>query len=166
MSKRPDLSKRNKETGLYSKYGIETTGKDKRIYRIWSHLKDRCFCKTNKDYKKYGLRGITICNDWKDKQKGFINFYNWSINNGYKDNLTIDRINNNGNYEPNNCRWVTLLEQARNRRNNKNITYNNETHCISEWAEILNIPRKCLEHRLKKWSMEQAFTKPVRRRHV
>lgn len=109
-----------------------------RIYHIWQGIKDRCTNTRNPAYKNYGERGIIICEEWKND---FIKFYMWAKNNGYKDNLTIDRINNNGNYEPYNCRWIPLEMQAQNTRNNINITYNNETHCLAEWGRILKIDR-------------------------
>lgn len=84
-----------------------------RLYSIWHDMNTRCYYKNTDFYKYYGGRGIRICDDWK---YDFVNFYNWSISNGYKDNLSIDRINVNGNYEPNNCRWATNLEQALNKR--------------------------------------------------
>lgn len=108
--------------------------KSNRQYNIWQGMKSRCFQPTNKDYKNYGGRGITVCNEWKDN---FMAFYEWSIANGYSDNLTIDRIDTNGNYEPSNCRWVDIKTQERNRRNNLYIT---ETKSLSEWCEILNYP--------------------------
>lgn len=88
-----------------------------------------------------------------------MNFYNWSIDNGYDDNLTIDRINVNGNYEPNNCRWVVLKKQARNRRNNKFFTYKGEAHCLSEWCEILGLRYGTVMQRINalNWSISQAL---------
>ena len=83
-----------------------------RLYRIWHDMKNRCFYEKDKKYSYYGGRGITICNEWKDN---FEKFKAWAVANGYKENLTIDRINNNGNYDPSNCRWVTMKEQCKNR---------------------------------------------------
>ena len=85
-----------------------------RIYRIWVGIKSRCNNEKHYWYSYYGGRGIQVCDEWKND---FISFYNWAINNGYQDNLSIDRINNNGNYEPTNCRWTTSKEQLENRRN-------------------------------------------------
>lgn len=123
-----------------------------RLYNIWSNMKQRCYNSKNKSFLDYGARGITICTEWKEN---FDFFYNWAIKNGYADNLTIDRINFNGNYEPNNCRFISKEEQARNKRNNHNITICNETHCMSEWSRILKISVETIknkkEHELKEY---------------
>lgn len=96
-----------------------------------------------------------MCDEWLHD---FMSFYNWSVNNGYDDNLTIDRINADGNYEPNNCRWTTYKQQSINKRNNRNYTINGETHCLKEWSKILNINYGTLRTRLKLgWSIERAF---------
>lgn len=87
-----------------------------RLYSIWKNMKKRCYNKNNKDYKYYGGQGVTLCDYWKNE---FINFYNWSINNGYKENLTIDRKDNYDNYNPLNCRWVTMREQNLNKKSNQ-----------------------------------------------
>lgn len=129
-----------------------------RLHSIWEKMHGRCFCITSPDYKNYGGRGITVCEEWKNDFKAF---YDWAMANGYEEHLTIDRIDVNGNYEPNNCRWSTQKEQQRNRRNNKLITYNNETKCLFEWAEFYNISPKLLSQRLirDKMTFEQAIKK-------
>ena len=140
-------------------------GKHTRLYHIWLNMKARCYNNNTKEYKYYGGRGITVCDEWKND---FKNFRDWSFDNGYMENVkrnecTIDRIDYNGNYEPSNCRWVDQKIQNRNSRHNKLITYNNETHCMSEWAEILNISYSCLKRRFRKnWEIEKALTTPVR----
>ncbi len=134
----------------------------KPIYNRWKHIKQRCYNPKDAAYKNYGGRGIKVCDEWLDKKNGFINFYNWAMNNGYRDDLTIDRINNDGNYEPNNCRWVTMKIQANNTRHNKIITFKNETHTLTEWSEILNINLQTLSNRIKQKNktIEECFTKP------
>lgn len=116
------------------KHGLFNT--EKRIYGCWQDMKNRCYNKNRKKYKIYGGRGIIVCDEWKNS---FSNFYEWAKNNGYNDNLTLDRIDSNGNYEPSNCRWATLKEQANNKRNNHKITINGITKNLCEWLEIYNI---------------------------
>lgn len=134
-----------------------------RIYKIWEGMKSRCDNPHNDRYKNYGGRGIDICDSWR---KDFLNFYEWAINNGYKDNLTIDRIDVNGDYEPNNCKWSTPKEQANNRTNNRNITYDGKTLTLSQWADLLGINSYVLYHRIvsRKWTIERALTTPVKER--
>ena len=144
-----------------TKHGLHNT----RIYSIYNDMKKRCYNKNNKSYENYGGRGIKICDEWLNKKNGFINFYNWAINNNYKVDLTIDRINVNGNYEPSNCKWATIKEQANNRRSNHLITYNGETHNITQWAGILNISYGALKKRIRNgWDIEKAFNTPQKNR--
>lgn len=112
-----------------------------RLFHIWQGIKNRCYNKNFEHYKHYGERGITTCKEWKDN---FMSFYNWSMNNGYEEHLTIDRIDVNGNYEPSNCRWIKQAEQSRNRRDTVYITYNGETHTFYEWSKITGINQNTL----------------------
>lgn len=136
--------------------GIRNT----RLYRIWLAMKNRCNNPNEPRYKDYGARGITVCEEW---QKSFESFYNWAINNGYEDNLTIDRIDNDKGYCSENCRWATIMEQASNTRHCHYIEYNGEKHSISEWSRILDISRHNLNNRINRYgySVERAFTEKV-----
>lgn len=109
-------------------------------------------------YLKYGAKGISVCEEWLGKN-GFINFYNWSIENGYNDNLTIDRIDGEKGYEPKNCRWVDYRVQNNNTKRNRYITYKGKTKTMSEWARELGIPYQRLNSRINtgKMSIEDAF---------
>ena len=136
-----------------------------RLHKIYHNMKTRCFNPNLFEYKNYGKRGIKISEEWLDKENGFINFYTWAIANGYRDDLTLDRIDVNGNYEPSNCRWATQKEQCNNKRTNVIIEYNGERRTIQEWCEKLNIKYSTLYPRLRRgWSIEKAFTTPVDRR--
>ena len=130
-----------------------------KLYKIFFSMKQRCLNSKNKAYKHYGARGINIYQDWLNN---FENFYNWAINNGYKEGLSIDRIDVNGNYEPENCRWVTMNEQTKNTRHNKYITYNNQTKILSDWAREYGFSnRQIIIDRLKRgWSIKDALTTP------
>lgn len=132
-----------------------------RLYKIWNGMKNRTSPNQKASFKHYSGRGITICEEWKE----FLPFYNWAINNGYKDNLTIDRIDVNGNYEPNNCRWITLKEQQNNKRNNVFVEHNGERHTLAEWEEKLNMNKGLLKNRLRRgWNVEKAFNSKVKGR--
>lgn len=147
-----------KETSvLNGKKGAKKTGdklrkynkKEKVISAIFNSMKQRCYNKNCSAYKNYGGRGIKICDKWLNNKNGIKNFINWAINNGYQEGLTIDRINNNGDYCPENCRWITMKEQNKNKRSNVIIKINNEEKCISEWAEIYNLNDATVRRRFK-----------------
>lgn len=133
-----------------------------RLYNIWEKMKQRCYNKNNKLYSYYGGRGIKICQTWIND---FGKFYNWSMKNGYKNCLTLDRINVNGNYSARNCRWVTMSVQCNNKRNNVLLTYKNKTQNLSQWCKELGLPMKLIHGRIRvrKMSVEEAFEKPVPR---
>lgn len=125
-------------------------------------MKQRCYDTKHTYYLHYGGRGIKVCDEWKDD---FMCFYTWAINNGYNDTLTLDRVDNDGDYEPNNCQWSTMRKQSNNRRSNVYITYNKTTHTMAEWARIKGMSRNVLWDRLHSgWSIEKALTTPVRRK--
>lgn len=134
-----------------------------RLYRIWCNIKTRCSCKSAEYYKNYGARGISVCDEWR---LSYTAFRDWALSAGYEDNLTIDRINANGNYEPSNCRWATWKEQENNSSHNVNISYNNKTMTLHQWSEELNIPYDTLRSRVRRrgWSVKRAFTQPVKKR--
>lgn len=127
---------------------------NKKLYGVWVAMQQRCLNCTNKNYKYYGARGIKVCNKWISD---FRYFYEWAMSNGYKDGLTIDRIDVNGNYEPSNCKWTPYKEQSRNKRNNVLITYNGETHCLNEWARITGLSKDVLRYRLKKLKVSKTL---------
>lgn len=143
-----------------TKHGLRST----QIYKVWAGIKDRTNpnngnCKNN--YKKLGIK---MCKEWHDS---FEAFYEWAINNGYKEEklpngknkYTIDRIDNNGNYEPNNCRWVTNKQQSNNQTRNRLVTYNGKTQTLAQWRDELGFDYGVVELRLLKgWSVERAFT--------
>lgn len=135
-----------------------------RLYNIYTHIKQRCNNPNCKQYIWYGAKGIKIYSEWN---KNFETFYEWSINNGYQDDLTIDRIDVNGNYEPANCRWVDMKVQQNNRGNNHNVTINGVKHTLSEWARINNISIHTIRNRLaRKWSDIEAVSTPINRRRL
>lgn len=133
-------------------------GSDSRLYRIWHGMKARCFRTTDQNYCRYGGRGITVCNEWKTDFKAF---YDWAISHGYADDLTIDRIDNDGDYCPENCRWVGAKTQCNNKSTNTRLTANGETHTVAEWAEILNTNDTTISARISRgWPEEKIINTP------
>lgn len=130
-----------------------------RLHRTWQNMKARCYRKSAREYENYGGRGIKVCDEWKSSYEAF---KEWSINNGYTDELTIDRIDVNGNYEPSNCRWITNKEQQNNRRDNVIYEFNGETKTLAQWSEYLGICYKTLQKRIQQWGVERAFTTPLK----
>lgn len=137
----------------------DTHGQSKtRLYKTWQGMKKRCENPNDKRYTDYGGRGVKVCEEWHE----FSNFYEWAIKNGYNEELTIDRIDNMGNYEPSNCRWATNKEQANNRRSNVYITIGNTTKTLTEWCKILQVDYRKVEARYlrdKNISIEKLFRK-------
>lgn len=132
-----------------------------KLYGVWETMKNRCYNPNSTKYKRYGARGILVCDEWKNN---FEAFYNWAVLTGYKKGLTIERINNNGNYEPSNCRWLTNKEQANNKSTNKYITYNGQTKTLAEWCNVFNVPYSLFRGRLRLgWSIEKTFFTPRRK---
>lgn len=131
-----------------------------RLHNIWLTMRQRCEKPNCSAYQKYGAKGIRVCDEWGS----FISFRDWSMSNGYTDELTIDRIDPRGNYEPSNCRWVTQKEQQNNRSNNVKLTYNGVTRSIIEWSEITQIPLRILYDRYyRKWDTKRIFEQPIRK---
>jgi hypothetical protein len=116
-----------------------------RLYRIYVNMKGRCNKQYNSRYNIYGARGVRVCGEW---QNNFETFKKWAVENGYSDNLTLDRKDNNGDYAPNNCRWVDRIIQANNTRVNRLITIDGETHTIAEWSRITGLSRDVIKYRL------------------
>jgi len=133
-----------------------------RLHKVWANMKSRCFNPNLPRYKDYGGRGITMCKEWADD---FMAFYEWAIANGYADDLTIDRIDNDGNYCPENCRWATMKEQRHNRKDVHLITYNNETLSAKEWSLRLGGGATLVGYRLRNgWDVVKAITTPPRKK--
>lgn len=142
--------------GFNKKHGMAKT----KIYATWGRIINRCYSKDLSDWPLYGGRGIRVCDRWRYSFENFL----LDMGNTYKEGLTIDRKNNDGNYEPGNCRWATQKQQQRNRRNNHSVTFNGKTQCIAAWADELKIKESTLGMRLGRygWSVEKALTKPVK----
>lgn len=151
--------------GIGNKYNVKHGGRNERLYGVWSSMKQRCLNPNNNHYEKYGGRGVSICKEWLD----YKNFREWAVSSGYHDNgwfheFTIDRIDNNGMYSPDNCRWVNQKIQDNNRRSNHVITNGaGESKTLSEWSEHTGIRKDTLRRRIcvYGWDIDRALTEPV-----
>ena len=141
------------------KCNTKHNSKHTRIYSIWCGMKQRCLNSNNESYKDYGGRGITICEEWLNDFKVF---YDWALQNGYTDELTIDRIDVNGNYEPNNCRWTDMKTQQRNKSSNVFVEYQGRKITIAEAASELGIKRNVLYARYSKGDRGEELFRPVK----
>jgi hypothetical protein len=130
-------------------------------YWVWHRAKDRCKNPNNPKFKHYGGRGIKMCQEWRDSFAAFIA----SMGRRPAGRYTLDRIDNNGDYEPGNCRWATYAAQNRNNRRTRLLTFQGKTHCITDWADILGMSRATLYGRIYRgWSTEKALTAPLHSR--
>ena len=134
----------------------ETVKQDfSRLRRIHHNMMTRCYNKNSPQFKHYGGKGVIVCDEWKNNVTSFIF---WAIDNGYRDNLTIDRIDYNGIYSPENCRWADMITQNNNTSRNRNIEHNGLTMSISNWARLSGISRPALNGRIKTgWSFDEAI---------
>jgi len=138
-----------------SKHGLSNT----KLCSTWRAMKGRCYNPNCRAFKNYGGRGIGVCDEWRNDLEAF---YNWSMANGYQDNLSIDRIDVNGDYSPNNCRWTTKIVQANNTRSNHLLEYEGRTQTIAEWSREVGIKQHTIVRRLNLgWSVEKALKTPV-----
>ena len=138
---------------------VPTHGESKsRLYAIWKSMKGRCERSTDPRFADYGGRNIFVCEEWRNNYESF---RNWAVANGYSDKLTLDRIDNDKGYCPDNCRWATQKEQANNKRSNHYIEFNGERKTLQEWANTIGMTHSALIRRLQRWgSVEEALTIP------
>lgn len=130
---------------MYTKHNTKN-----RLYAVWNSMKQRCNNHKSQKYKIYGARGIKVCNEWNES---YDSFRKWALDNGYKEGLTLDRINVDGNYEPNNCRWVTYEVQNSNKSNNVWIEYKGEKHTATQWAKIYGYDVKVIYQKMERNSI-------------
>lgn len=151
--------RKEKTSRLHSTHKLTNT----RLYRIWIGIKNRCLNEKQPSYEYYGKRGISICDEWKES---FESFNDWANKTGYSNKLTIERIDVNGDYCPENCKWILPSEQYSNRTDSRNITYNGETKTLAEWAKIYGLDYNCLLWRIDKgkWDLQKALETESRRK--
>lgn len=130
-----------------------------RLYNIWAQMKQRCSNENNKNFRLYGDRGIFVCQEWES----FEPFFQWAMSTGYEPSLTLDRIDVNGDYCPENCRWATNIEQGNNKRNTVYATINGEKRPIAEWARLYGIDVDTIRDRLKHGKCDADLVRPTRK---
>lgn len=153
---------RQRVAEVHTVHGMARKEKIHPIYWTWRGMLQRCENPSDEAYKNYGFRGIKVCDEWHK----FVPFCDWALANGWQKGLQLDRINNNGNYEPGNCRWATPQENSRNRRDNRMITFAGKTQCLAAWADETGIEWCTLWFRINRyrWPIGRALTEPVKRR--
>lgn len=148
-----------------------------RLNAIYLGMKYRCCNPSDKRYKNYGAKGISVCKEWLNSEriehapnitKGWISFRKWALANGYSDNLTLDRIDNKKGYSPQNCRWVDMKTQQNNRSNNHLVTYNGKTQTLAQWCDELKLNRPSITSRIVTmgWTVERAFTEEIKKKKL
>lgn len=151
-----------------SRVNVKHGGTNDRLYKIWLSMKSRCYREKQKVYSNYGGRGIQVCEEWLNDYGAF---RDWAYDNGYNESAahgecTIDRINVNGNYCPENCRWVSVKEQNQNKRNNRILTLNGESKTLTEWAGVIGVDSHTVYNRIKKgWPMELVLSSNIKIRY-
>lgn len=133
-----------------------------RLYSVWNGMHRRCYNPQDSKYGSYGGRGINVCDDWHDVKK----FKDWALNNGYQEDLSIERIDVNGNYEPTNCTWIPISEQAWNKRNTILIKHQGETKCLSEWCKLLELSEGTIRSRYERGETPPKLFRPVGSEHA
>lgn len=134
---------------IINKHGQTNT----RLHSIWTHMKQRCYNPKNKYYADYGGRGIGVCDEWRSRDTGFVTFRDWAVRNGYRDDLTIERVDVNLGYSPENCTWIPMKEQVWNRRVTLRFEVNGKSMTIRDLSEMSGISPKCLRNRITRYGM-------------
>ena len=146
-------------------HGFASRGKKSKLYGVWAAMRNRCRNSNNAAYRNYGGRGVAVCAAWNE----YPVFLEWAMSHGYSEGLEIDRENNDGNYEPGNCRWIVPQKNSRNKRTNAIIVAFGESKCLAEWVEDKRcvVSRPLLSHRIRNgWNPEMAISRPPNRKAV
>lgn len=152
------MSKLRDEKGRYYSNGIGVLRKHPKFYGIWANMKERCDNKSYYNYRYYGGRGVKYAPQWSDVDKFYEDMFPH-----YKPGLTLDRVDNNGDYSPGNCRWADRITQANNKRSNNYVTYDGQTKSIADWARQIGLKHNTLWHRIMvyKWPLKRCMTEGV-----